>query len=50
MIGVRFLTDHLNGDTYFAIHRPNHNLQRAENQLRLFRDLLAQQQELVALF
>lgn len=50
MIGVRFLTDHLNGDTYFAVHRANHNLQRAENQLRLFRDLLAQQEALAALF
>jgi Ser/Thr protein kinase RdoA (MazF antagonist) len=46
MIGIRFLADHLNGDTYFAVHRPNHNLQRAENQLRLYRDLLAQQDQL----
>ena len=30
--GLRFLTDHLNGDTYFKTHRPNHNLQRAHNQ------------------
>ena len=46
MIGIRFLTDHLNGDCYFAVHRPNHNLQRAENQLRLYLDLLAQQDQL----
>ena len=26
--GVRFLTDYLNGDTYFKIHRPDHNLDR----------------------
>lgn len=46
MIGVRFLTDYLNGDCYFAVHRPDHNLQRAENQLRLYRDLLRQQDAL----
>lgn len=49
MIGVRFLTDFLNGDRYFAVHRPNHNLQRAENQLRLYRDLVRQQDTLQAL-
>lgn len=43
MIGIRFLADHLNGDTYFAVHRNNHNLQRATNQLRLYQDLIAQQ-------
>ena len=33
--GMRFLGDHLNGDTYFAIHRPDHNLDRARTQIRL---------------
>ena len=33
--GLRFLTDHLEGDTYFRIHRENHNLDRARNQFRL---------------
>lgn len=46
MIGVRFLTDHLVGDTYFNIKRENHNLQRAQNQVRLYQDLLAQEQAL----
>jgi aminoglycoside phosphotransferase (APT) family kinase protein len=27
--GVRFLTDHLEGDRYFRIHRPGHNRDRA---------------------
>lgn len=36
MQGVRFLTDHLNGDTYYKIKFPNHNLQRARAQFRLF--------------
>jgi Phosphotransferase enzyme family len=30
--GVRFLTDYLNGDTYFKISRPGHNLDRCRNQ------------------
>ena len=33
--GMRFLTDHLNGDTYFKVHRENHNLDRARTQFRL---------------
>ncbi|WP_428616895.1 phosphotransferase enzyme family protein [Shewanella sp.] len=43
MIGVRFLTDHLNGDVYFHIHHDNHNLERAANQFTLYKSLLAQQ-------
>ncbi len=38
-IGVRFLTDHLEGDTYFRIHRPNHNLDRCRTQFRLVQRL-----------
>jgi hypothetical protein len=34
-IGIRFLTDFLNGDTYFRVHRPQHNLERARTQIRL---------------
>ena len=37
--GVRFLTDHLEGDGYFRIHRPGHNLDRARNQFALLRSL-----------
>ena len=33
--GVRFLTDYLEGDHYFAIHRPEHNLDRARAQMTL---------------
>lgn len=33
--GVRFLTDYLEGDTYFAVHKPKHNLLRAKTQFRL---------------
>lgn len=35
ILGVRFLTDYLNGDTYFRIHRPNHNLERARTQFQI---------------
>lgn len=48
MIGVRFLTDHLNGDVYFNVHHENHNLQRAANQFTLYQSLLAQQDKLLA--
>lgn len=37
--GIRFLADHINGDTYFKIHRENHNLERARNQFALVRDI-----------
>lgn len=37
--GMRFLADHLNGDTYFSIHRENHNLDRARTQLKLVYDM-----------
>lgn len=33
--GMRFLTDYLSGDTYFAIKYPEHNLVRTRTQLRL---------------
>jgi hypothetical protein len=31
---IRFLTDHLEGDVYFRIHRDDHNLDRCRVQLR----------------
>ena len=34
-IGTRFLTDYLNGDTYFKIRRPEQNLDRCRSQLKL---------------
>lgn len=37
--GIRFLTDHLQGDTYFKIHRPNHNLDRCRTQFKLVKDM-----------
>jgi aminoglycoside phosphotransferase (APT) family kinase protein len=36
---VRFLTDHLEGDPYYRVAHPGHNLQRARTQLRLLEQL-----------
>ena len=36
-IGLRFLTDFLNGDVYFKVHRPGQNLDRCRVQFRLAR-------------
>ena len=33
--GIRFLTDYLDGDVYFKIAYPDHNLVRARNQFKL---------------
>jgi thiamine kinase-like enzyme len=38
-IAVRFLTDYIDGDNYFKIHHPFHNLQRARAQLMLVRSM-----------
>ena len=42
-IGLRFLTDYLNGDTYFRIHRPHHNLDRSRTQFRLVESIERQE-------
>ena len=43
---VRFLTDYINGDTYYKIKYPEHNLVRTRNQLALFRCVYAKQEEM----
>lgn len=42
-IGLRFLTDYLEGDVYFKIHRPEHNLDRARTQIALVRSIETQE-------
>ena len=37
--GIRFLTDHINGDTYYHIDYPGQNLDRARTQLKLLSDM-----------
>lgn len=39
--GVRFLTDYLDGDHYFAVHREEHNLIRCRTQFRLVAEMEA---------
>jgi len=39
IMGVRFLTDYIDGDNYYKISAPKHNLQRANAQLQLLRKL-----------
>jgi len=39
IIGLRFLTDYLAGDTYYKTHFPGHNLQRARTQFRLVKSM-----------
>lgn len=34
-IGLRFLTDYIDGDNYFKVHREGHNLDRARTQFKL---------------
>lgn len=38
-LGIRFLADHLRGDTYFQIGRPAHNLHRARVQFKLLENI-----------
>lgn len=39
--GMRFLTDYLQGDTYFKVHREGQNLDRCRTQMKLVADMEA---------
>ncbi|WP_446775676.1 phosphotransferase enzyme family protein [Macellibacteroides fermentans] len=43
---VRFLTDYINGDTYYKIHSPKHNLIRTKAQFKLLLSLEAHAPEM----
>lgn len=45
-IGMRFLTDYLDGDVYFKIHREKHNLDRCRTQVKLAQSIEAQFDEM----
>ena len=47
--GVRFLTDYLQGDTYFATSRPGQNLDRCRTQLKLVADMEAKAETMRAI-
>ncbi len=46
--GIRFLADYLNGDTYYHIDSPDHNLVRTRTQLRLVAEMEEHMAELRA--
>lgn len=46
---IRFLADHLAGDVYYKIHRPDHNLDRARTQMKLVQSITAQEERMNAL-
>ena len=45
-VGIRFLTDHLEGDVYFKTRHPGHNLERCRTQLRLVECIEAREPEM----
>ncbi|MEZ4773950.1 MAG: aminoglycoside phosphotransferase family protein [Bacteroidia bacterium] len=48
IMGIRFLTDYLNGDIYYKIHYPEHNLHRCRNQFQLTRSILENEAEMMS--
>ena len=46
MMGIRFLADYLRGDTYYKVKHPEHNFQRARNQMALIMDMEKKDQEM----
>lgn len=47
--GMRFLTDYLSGDTYFATKYEGHNLVRCRTQIRLASEMEAREEEMKAI-
>jgi thiamine kinase-like enzyme len=43
---MRFLGDYLNGDQYYKVRYPEHNLVRARNQMALYQSIQAQESDL----
>lgn len=48
-LGLRFLTDHLKGDTYFKVGYPGQNLQRARAQFRLLEQIERAEEDIAAI-
>ncbi|MFD3000128.1 phosphotransferase enzyme family protein [Pontibacter toksunensis] len=46
IMGLRFLTDYIDGDTYYKISFPEHNIQRSRAQFRLVQKLEEQYEQL----
>lgn len=49
IIGLRFLTDYLNGDAYFKVRRPGQNLDRARAQFCLVQSIMDNEETLQGL-
>ena len=47
-VGIRFLTDYLEGDVYFKCHRDGQNLDRCRNQLAMVNSIEAQQERMAS--
>ena len=47
--GVRFLKDYLDGDVYFKVSYPEHNLVRARTQIKLVSDMEKKMDEMNAI-
>ncbi|MCG8476343.1 MAG: aminoglycoside phosphotransferase family protein [Cytophagales bacterium] len=50
IMGLRFLTDYIDGDNYYKISHPKHNLQRARAQFQLLKSMeqqFAQMEEII---
>ena len=48
-LATRFLKDHLDGDHYFKVAHPTHNLERARGQILLAKDMLAKLDAMTAI-
>lgn len=46
-LGLRFFTDHLQGNRYFKVTRPRQNLQRAVAQFQLLQSIVSQEREIM---
>lgn len=49
IIGLRFLTDHINGDRYFRISREGHNLDRARVQFAFLQELIHHKEKITGI-
>jgi len=47
LIGMRFLTDYLQGDIYFKVHRQGQNLDRCHRQFKLVRSILEHEEQML---
>ena len=47
--GLRFLTDYIDGDHYFAVHREGHNLDRCRTQFKLVADMESKWEQMAAI-